>query len=155
VGFGFWHRWLFISSVGLSLFGLVLFAFPGSLVVDILFNREINTVFWGSKTMPANLSNYQQWIYGLLGATIAGWGIVLAFLSAVPFGKKENWSWWAVFSGLVVWFLLDTFASPRYQVTYNTFVNIVVMLMVGLPLLFTRKNFFRSRGKSAAQRLEH
>jgi len=47
----------------------------------LLFNRQINPVFWQTPDAPEFVAAFQAWVYGVLGATMSGWGICLAFMA--------------------------------------------------------------------------
>jgi hypothetical protein len=57
---------------------------PGA-VFDWLSNRQVDPDFWGEAGPPADAAAFQRWIYGLLGATAAGWGVFMAALAVVLF----------------------------------------------------------------------
>ncbi|NIA30461.1 MAG: hypothetical protein GWP06_11195, partial [Actinobacteria bacterium] len=98
-------------------------------------------MFWPGEIAPESAAMFQAWIYGVLGATVSGWGIALAFLVHYPFKAREKWAWNCLALSLTIWFVSDTAISAFYQVTFNVAFNIVLFLFMALPLLFTRKWF--------------
>ena len=112
----------------------------GSPLFD-LFNRQIDPAFWGAGAVGDGAKEFQKWIYGVWGATIAGWGIFLAFIAHYPFAKKEKWAWNCLVLGLLVWFILDTLISLNYRVYFNAVFNTGLLILAGLPIVFTRKHF--------------
>ena len=83
MNFEFWQKWLLVSGIIVSIFGI-------SMVLNInseRFNSLIDPVFWGNETLNTQVRNFQQWIYGVLGATMVGFGILITFIAAVPFKK--------------------------------------------------------------------
>lgn len=138
--FTFWQKWLFFLSLGITAFGIFMVLFNQSTLFD-LFNRQIDPSFWGSAPLPEGVTSFQNWLYGVWGATITGWGIFLSFLAYFPFRQREKWAWNCLGAGLGLWFVLDTWVSWRYGVSFNVIFNIVVALAAGLPLVFTRKAF--------------
>jgi len=72
-------------------FGAVLEPFSRTALLDG-FNQAMNEAFWGSAPLSTLEKSYQQWIYGVLGATMAGWGIFFLFIVRYPFAKKELWA---------------------------------------------------------------
>jgi len=139
--FSFWQRWLFVVSLILIIFGLLMALFNRTVVFTWLFDRQINPVFWGTADAPGGAAAFQGWIYGVLGATIAGWGCFVAFVAHHPFKKKERWSWNCLITGLLVWFLIDTSISLYFGVYFNAAFNTILLVLVILPLAFTRKYF--------------
>jgi hypothetical protein len=138
--FNFWQKWLFIVGLGITAFGLFM-AFFNQTPLFNLFNRQIDPAFWGSAPLPKGVTSFQGWLYGVWGATIAGWGIFLTFIAHIPFKRREKWAWNCLVVGLGVWFVLDTGISWQYGATFNVIFNIVVALATGMPLVFTRKAF--------------
>ncbi len=138
--FTFWQKWLLIVSLGITAFGLFMAFFNQTLLFD-LFNRQIDPAFWSSTPLPEGVTSFQSWLYGVWGATIAGWDIFLTFIAHIPFKQREKWAWNCLVVGLGVWFVLDTWISWQYGVSFNVIFNIVVALATGMPLVFTRKAF--------------
>jgi hypothetical protein len=42
---------------------------------------------------------------------------------------------------LLVWFVLDTALSVFYKVYFNAALNTTILILAGLPVVFTRKEF--------------
>ena len=142
--FHFWQRWLFVLGNLLVVFGLLLAFFNQTPLFDFLFNNQINPAFWNSPQAPAEILAFQGWAYGVLGATVAGWGVFLAFLAHYPFRKKEPWAWNCIAAGLVVWFVSDTTISLVSHIYFNVFFNLALFLAGMLPLLATWREFRRA-----------
>ena len=145
--FSFWQKWLLVVCIVISVFG-VLMAFSSGTPVFDLFNRQIDPAFWGTNAIDGATRQFQQWIYGVWGATIAGWGIFLAFVAHFAFSKQEKWAWNCIVVGLLVWFILDTSLSLGYKVYFNAVFNTILIIFAGLPLVFTRKYFETIRRNS-------
>ena len=138
--FIFWQRWLLIVGIILSVFGIMMALLSGTPLFD-LFNRQIDPTFWKAR----NRGWRNQAVPGLdlrgLGATIAGWGIFMGFIVPYPFNRKERWSWNCLVLGLLAWFILDTSLSAIHKVYFNVAFNTILSVLVGLPLLFTKRDF--------------
>ena len=143
--FFFWRKWLFVVSIIFVVFGLALAFFNQSPFFDFLFNNQINPTFWGSSSVPHDAELFQQWVYGVLRAMLSGWGIFMAFIAYYPFRAKEKWSWNCIALGVAVWFIVDTAISLYFKVGFNALFNTLFLISIGLPLLFTRKQFDRKR----------
>lgn len=141
--FNFWIKWLLTVSFLLIMFGWILILFNQTAFFNFLFNDWINTTFWGSTSVPGPTALFQQWIYGTLGAVIVGWGIFLTFISTHPFRNKEPWSWNCMVFGITIWFMADTTVSFYFHVWLNVILNSVLFVAFALPLIFTRKYFFK------------
>jgi len=124
----------------ISFFG-VFMAFFSSTVFFESFNNQVNPVFWGAENVPATTRTFQEWIYGVLGSTLTGWGIFITFIANYPFKMKEKWSRNCLISGLLVWFVMDTGISLYFNVYFNALLNSLLFILGLLPLVFTWKNF--------------
>ncbi len=138
--FAFWNRWLLLAGVIITVFGILMTLLSGTPVFD-LFNRQIDPAFWGTTVVEAGARQFQHWIYGVWGATVAGWGICLAYVARHAFSRKEKWAWDCLAAGLSVWFLSDTALSILHGVYFNVVFNAVVLLSFGLPVIFARRAF--------------
>ncbi|MFZ5908582.1 MAG: hypothetical protein ACOYYU_01030 [Chloroflexota bacterium] len=139
--FDFWQKWLFTTSVIVAVFGLALAFFNHTPLFDALFNDHIDPQFWGGAALTPESLLFQRWIYGVLGATVAGWGVLLAFLARTAFRKRERWAWNGIAGSMLLWYLLDTAISLQFRVTFNAAFNTLLLVLVALPLAFTRRYF--------------
>jgi hypothetical protein len=73
----------------MAFFG-ILMAFLNQTVVFAVFNRKINVVFWPTGEVGRGVHEFQNWVYGVWGATVAGMGIFAAYVSRYPFAKRER-----------------------------------------------------------------
>jgi len=137
MSFKFWQKWLLVSGIIISIFGI-------SMVLNINsegFNSHINPVFWGNETPNIQVKDFQQWIYGVLGATMVGWGIFIAFIAAFPFKKREKWSRNCITIGILSWYILDTFISLKANVKFNAIGNTILAIIILMPIFFTFTKF--------------
>jgi hypothetical protein len=138
--FTFWQRWLFILSLIIIAFGLGMAVLNGTPLFDLL-NRQVDPIFWGTQPLPQEALAFRGWTYGVLGATMAGWGVFIAFVAQSPFRRRERWAWNCTALGILVWYLPDTAISLASSVIFNAVFNTVLLALVALPLFFTRKEF--------------
>ncbi len=138
--FSFWQKWLFTFSLVFVLIGIIMTFFSGSSIFSLL-NQQIDPVFWGFDSTSNSIKEYQRFIYGVLGATMAGWGIFLAFISHFPFKNREVWSRYCITTGLLLWFSIDTSISIYYKVYINVVGNLFFLIFTMLPIVFTKKYF--------------
>lgn len=141
--FGFWQKWLLGVSVYLVIFGLVLAVFPQSAFMNVIFNSRIDPVFWQLGHVPEEAASFQAWIYGVLGATVCGWGILMIFIAHYPFKERQPWAWNSIAAGITIWFIVDTTLSALHHVLFNVAFNTLLLLLVALPLAFTRRHFVK------------
>ena len=139
--FLFWQRWLIAVAVLIAVFGVSIALLNETELFD-LFSDQINPVFWDTKSVDTNAHDFQHWVYGVLGATVAGWGVFLAFVAHYPFKRKEPWAWNCVAAGMAVWFVVDSYISLSVGNYFNELaVNVPLLVLVMLPLWFTRHEF--------------
>ena len=141
--FLFCQRWLLILGVIIVVFGVALgFLFP-TLSYD-LFLAQSDPAFSAMGEFTGGTVFFQQWISGVLGATMAGWGVCIAFIAAVPFKRKEKWAWNCLAIAVSLWFVIDTFLSWRFGALFNVVFNVLIFLAAMVPLLLSRKYFLTS-----------
>jgi len=141
--FNFWQKWLFFVGIYLGVFGLYLSFFGQSNIMDFLFNTNIDPYFWSETDLPENAMKFQGWIYGVLGAVIAGWGTLIAFWAKYPFKTRECWAWNGLALATAIWYVADTAISAMYGVIFNIVFNSVMLFLLATPLVFTRKYFVK------------
>lgn len=140
MSFLFWQRWLLILSLVIIAFGFGMALLNNTPLFDLL-NRQVDPVFWKAQPLPAQALAFRGWIYGLLGATMAGWGVFIAFLAQNAFRRRERWAWNCILLGILAWYIPDSGISLAYGVVFNAIFNTVLLALVALPLVFTRKDF--------------
>jgi hypothetical protein len=141
--FSFWQRWLFVFSLIVVVFGLGM-ATLNRTPLFAIFDSQVNPLFWESDPLPAGVNEFLGWVYGVLGATMAGWGVFLAFIACYPFRNRERWAWYALLLGLSLWYLTDTAISLYFGVVFNALFNTAIFILAMLPLFFTRQEFLSS-----------
>lgn len=135
-----WRNWLLAVCAMVIVFGLIIALLSWSPLFGI-FNELVNGVFWNGSAPDANTGQFALWAYGMLGATMAGWGVTLAFIVYYPYTKKERWAWNTIVIGLSLWFVIDTVVSVYTRAYFNVGVNVLLIIMAGIPLLMSRKSF--------------
>ena len=138
--FPFWQRWLFVFSLIVIVFGLGM-ALLNCTPLFAVFDSQVNPAFWETNPLPIGIISFQGWTYGVLGATMAGWGFFLAFIVRYPFRNRERWAWNALLTGLSLWYLTDIAISLYFGVAFNAIFNTVIFILATLPLFFTRQEF--------------
>lgn len=138
--FKFWQLWLLAVAAVIVIFGGVIALLSWSQFFSI-FNGLVYDTFWPRSGPDAGSQGFMLWAYGMLGATMVGWGIFLAYLVRYPFAKKERWAWECITIGVVTWFIIDTAMSIMAKAYFNVAINVLLMILVGLPLLATMNSF--------------
>ena len=127
-----WIGWLWVASLGLVLFGLAM-ALLNRTPVFAVFNRAIDPRFWPAG-IPQGAASFQGWVYGAWGATVAGWGITTAFVARFALPRRLPWAWWALVTGIGVWFVIDTALSVLAGVWVNVGLNAFLLAVFAIPL---------------------
>lgn len=136
--FIFWQRWLLVVSVLVVVFGLGM-ALLNRTAIFAPVNQGVDPLFWPGGAVTEQVSRFQGWIYGVLGATMAGWGVFMGFIVYYPFRRREVWAWYCLVCGLLLWFVVDTAISAAAGVTFNVVFNTAGLIVLGLPLAFTHQ----------------
>ena len=140
MSFAFWQRWLLAVSVVVVVFGLFMALLNATSLFD-LFHQQIDPVFWGDQPLPAAALAFRGWAYGVMGSVMAGWGVFFVFLTRVAFPRKERWLWYCLVLGVLVWYVPDTLISLGFGAIFNAAFNTIVLILLALPLSFTRREF--------------
>ena len=139
--FNFWQKWLTYANVMTVGVGIVV-AFAGNSFAFELHNEYTKEVFFGSAEFNHEVLSLKNWLFGIIGGTIVGFHILMIMISENSFKKKEPWAYKALWFGLISWFCIDSGISIYYGAIYNVIlINIVALMLIGLPLIMTRKAF--------------
>jgi hypothetical protein len=139
----FWQKWLFAVSLIMVVFGLSLALFYGTPLFDWL-RFGVNSAFWSNEgQLSPAIQAFQCWTVGLMGIVMACWGLTVAFISYYPFRRLEYWSWLCLACGVGLWFVMDESLTLFYQVYFNALFNLGFLLLLVLPLAFTRSHFLK------------
>lgn len=134
-----WDGWLLAVAVAMAAFGVFMAAFNRSAAFDG-FNRQINPAFW-EHTIDGSAERFQAWAYGVWGATVAGFGVMAAFIARNPYRARKRWARNAILTAVGLWFILDTGLSAWHDVWFNVGFNLVVLIAIAIPLAATWREF--------------
>ena len=117
--------WFRVVSVILILFGLLF-------------------VFFGLRIFSDNVALIPHdvlvpWESALYGAIMLGWGVTLLLVGRTAFRRDDREMKRALLAGLAVWLAVEAAASAWFGVWFNVGVDMVVLVLFGIPLLNTRK----------------
>lgn len=137
----FWTRWLLTVSVITMTLGIVLFA---TSIIQQTLGSLYYQVYLGTGAYdtlsPAEI-DFQQFVYGVMGAVMAGWMLALALIVHIPFRRGEKWAWYTVDASVVLWFIGDSYVSIITGFSAHVLINIVLLATFSLPLLMTFRQF--------------
>jgi len=132
----FWQVWLMLLGDGMVVVGLAMMLAPLSVVFEP-FNASAFARFFGTAAVPPEALAYHSFLFGLVGTTTIGWGMLLFFVAWKPFARGETWSWVALASSTGVWFVLDTVRIMIDGVTPYVLFNLAAVIAAALPLIAT------------------
>lgn len=140
--FNFWQQWLFYSSLVFALFGVVLALF-GNNPLFRPYHRMLAMIFFDQEAIPENTHALYTFVMGPMGANIAGFYLLLAYIARYPFKRKERWARTAIIVAFGAWFIIDAIVSFYYGVLFQVLVLhlLVSVPQKALPLIFTWKKF--------------
>lgn len=139
--FDFWVKWLIGANVMTVIVGLIV-AFAGNSFFFSYHNSQTEILFFDRNELAQNELYFKNWLFGIIGGTIVGFHILMIFIANNAYRKREKWAYWAMWSGLLSWFVIDSSISTFYGAVYNVYlINIVALVLIGLPLIMTRKEF--------------
>ncbi|MEL7534364.1 MAG: hypothetical protein AAFN10_23865 [Bacteroidota bacterium] len=141
--FEFWRKWLLLANLMTIAVGLLV-AFAGNSFVFELHNAGTQRLFFDGQAITGEMLAFKNWLFGIIGGTIVGFHLLMIFIIVYPFRERQRWSWVALWSGLGAWFVIDSGISAFYGAYYNIYlINLVALILIGIPLLMTRKEFAR------------
>lgn len=88
-------------------------------------------------------------LHGILGPTIASWGILFLYAVTTAFEKPDKRGWWTILFACLAWAPLDGFLSMQKGIYINGLIDLVVLVAILGPLFMTRKHFFSSPSPAA------
>jgi uncharacterized membrane protein YhaH (DUF805 family) len=139
----FWWSWLVVLTCGLILFGLTLVLLPGptqAFCYWLLFGTAVPPPTFGADAVA-----YVRFVYGILGAVIAAWGLLLLAVVAGPLRPGERTGWLAVYASIAVWFVIDSTLSIVSDQWLNVVPNVAFLVPYVAPLVATRLGHRRGR----------
>jgi hypothetical protein len=139
--FDFWRRWLLIASAVFALQG-ALWAVLGSFDPFGYYTRLLGTALWDLPELPPDGQRAFEFMMVPLGATTAGYFVLVHMLVRKAFPRREPWAYWTVVGALLTWFFVDSSFSLVHGAAFNVWlVNVPCVLVLGMPLAFIRRAF--------------
>ena len=128
-----WQRWFLVAGLTMVAVGLVI-AFLGAHPWAATLTAPFHEVFWPGGAVPNAARHFQRFIYGVLGGSLAGWGVFLVFLARTALARGEQWAWRCAAAGFGLWFVIDTGLSAATGVTANVLFNVAAATLIAVPL---------------------
>lgn len=139
--FNFWQKWLLYANVMTLCVGLIV-AFWGNGIIMDLHNSYTKDVYFNGQEFPPNVLLMKNWLWGIIGGTIVGFHTLMIFIIIYPFKNRERWSYVAMWTALMSWFIIDSSISWYFGAIHNVvIINLVALVLIGIPLVMTSKYF--------------
>lgn len=135
----FWWRWLLVAALTTGFFGLSMVLLPDTL--QVFFNLLVFGNTWLPAEFGAQAGGYIGFVYGVLGAVLAGWALMIVLALLGPFRRGEKEGWVMVALPLALWFAVDTTWSLATGYWQNAALNTVFGLAYAVPLAATWRRF--------------
>ena len=130
-GSALWDRWLATALVAVIGYGAVLVGCSG--VAAALFDRlGFGPGAAGITTVAATA--HLRLVYGVLGAVLIGWMLLLWAVAGGPLRRRERWAWTAMTTSVTAWFVIDTTFSLAIGATAHAVFNLGFAAALGIPL---------------------
>lgn len=134
-----WHAWLQVAVAGVGLFGLACVVLPDAIAA--FFNLLIFGRTWLPPEFGAAAAPYLTFVYGVLGAVMLGWAVLMMMVLEGPFRRGERAGWLMIAVPMATWFAVDTTWSLATGYWQNAVLNGAFALAFGVPLAATWRYF--------------
>ncbi len=141
--FELWRRWLLIASALFALQGAS-WAVIGDFDPFGLYAGWLAGALWELPELPSDAQRAFAFMAVPLGATTAGYFVLVHMIVRRAFPRREPWAYWTVATALLTWFVIDSAFSLAHGATFNIWlVNVPCLAVMGLPLAAMRRAFGR------------
>lgn len=103
------------------------------------YNRHLLAAFNTDSIEALALGKFMT---GILGPTVASWGVLFLFVVTVSFQTRSKTGWYIMFIAITGWTLCDMYLSFVAGVYLNLVIDLIVSGLLLTPLLKTRRWFF-------------
>ncbi|HXH55670.1 hypothetical protein [Iamia sp.] len=109
----------------------------GRAISDTVFDR-LGFGLGPTEGTPDRAVDHVLLVYGVLGAVILGWAVLMVLLAVGPLARRERWAWWTVVASTSAWLVVDTAMSMARGYVGHAAFNLVFLVALGVPLLGIR-----------------
>ena len=132
-----WDRWLTTVITAVAAYGAVLVVHGGA--AAMLFDR-LGFGPTASGITAGAVEDHVLLIYGVLGAVLIGWMVLLLAVARGPLRRRERWAWTATAVSMTAWFGVDTAFSLAVGSTAHAAFNGIFAAALGIPLIAMRRH---------------
>lgn len=141
--FLFWQQCLFWANIMFIIMGLLV-AFAGNSILFDMHNAGTSKEFLAGEAIEGDILRLKNWLFGIIGATLAGFHLLMVYIIKYAFKQKEKWAWNCMAFATLLWFTVDSGISIYYGAAYNVYlINLVALVFIGIPLIMTWKVFYK------------
>jgi hypothetical protein len=126
-----WDRWLTVAILVVLAYSALLVA-AGGVASEVFTRLGFGMTEAGVESPSAR--GYVLLLYGILGAVLIGWGVLLLAVVEGPLRRRQRWAWLAVTASLTCWFLVDTSLSLAVGFPTHALFNLAFVAAVTPPL---------------------
>lgn len=131
-----WRRWLIVAAAITGFAGLA-FAALAAVGATGTLNTIFDLVFLPGE-MEAPSGDAGSFAIGVTGAVLVGWAAMMLVLLTSRRVSALPETWWALTTGLVVWFVVDGIVSIAAGAFGNLVLNLGFVALFAPPLIATR-----------------
>jgi hypothetical protein len=138
----FWSRWLEAIAGLFVLLSLFIGLGNQSGLFRALFDSQAILGSVGPAALNPELALFKGYVYGVLGGTMMGYGLLAFFVARFGFARGEKWAWIALLLSTLLWYALDTGGSLKSGVVLNAAGNTLFLALLLVPLIVCARAFF-------------
>jgi hypothetical protein len=101
----------------------------------------------GLGVLPVDNRVLLRWVSAIYGAIMIGWGLTLFLLGRLAFRRKDAALMKIMLVGIAVWLVVEALWSLYLGVLFNVGVDIAVLLLFGLPMIFSIRRIEEGEGE--------
>lgn len=105
------------------------------------YNRALAEAFHVS---DAATSAQVRFLTGLMGPTVASWGLLFFLLVQEAFARPTRRLWWGMVLAGLLWAPYDSFLSWQNGIYLNVVINLLSLTALLVPLWLVRHNFLNA-----------
>ncbi len=121
---------------GVMLPWLVQTSLADEYVLSIMQNFQVNES--GADTVV-------RFLIGILGPTIASWGVLLLYVVNSAFRQPTFAAWWTIVIACLIWAPYDSWLSIQHGIYLNAIFNGIVFCSIIIVMLMVRKCFIQKQ----------
>lgn len=147
--FAFWRGCLLALSAVFAVQGAS-WAVIGGLDPLGFYESHMARALWQAGRLPEDAGRAFAYAMVPLGATTAGYFVLVFLVVRHAFPRRELWAHRAVVAAVLTWFVLDCVLCAAWGAWFNVLiVNVPCVVLLGVPLLALRPYFTGGSGSRA------